>query len=296
MPEPADQTLVGMLARRAGEHPRKAAFTFAGKPCAFGELWDESNRFASYLVARGLERGDRVLIALPNGREFFAAFYGVQRAGAVAVPLFPGSGAERVAGFAELCGARILVVPSSTADDPDVPMSVARVAESARSPTAGDFPAVRPHDVAFLQYTSGSTGNPKGVELSHANLLANLRHLIDGFHITPRDVFVSWLPVHHDMGLIMKTMVPFYLAAKLVLLPTSLAKARSWLAAIEEHRGTFTAAPDFAYRVLLRYVAGYAGNIVASGFEYGSAFILTAGLMNLLLILDAWDLALGRKE
>ena len=69
-----------MLAERAREHPRKAAFTFAGKPCTFGELWNESNRFASYLSERGLERGGRVLLALPNSREFFAAFYGVQRA------------------------------------------------------------------------------------------------------------------------------------------------------------------------------------------------------------------------
>ncbi len=244
-------TLLEMLAERARDAPAKTAFFFAEQACTFGELWEATNRFAAYLLASGLERGERVLLALPNGREFFPAFYGAQRAGGIAVPLFPGSGAERIASFAELCGARTLVVPSSAEDDPDVSLRVVRVAESASSPTDASFPEVRPGDLAFLQYTSGSTGNPKGVELRHENLLANLRHLIDGFRVTARDVFASWLPVHHDMGLILMTMVPFSLGAKLVLLPTGLASVHPWLRAVESHRATFIAAPDFAYRVLL---------------------------------------------
>ena len=103
---------------------------------------------------------------------------------------------------------------------------------------------------AMLQCTSGTTGEFKGVVLTHANLMANIRQMIAGAQFSPNDTFVSWLPVYHDMGLMM-TMIPFYLGAKLVMLPISM-NTRRWLRAIEEHRGTITAGPDFAYRYALR--------------------------------------------
>ena len=208
-------------------------------------------------------RGDRVLIRLANGPDFFEAFYGVLRAGAIAVPLFPASGPERIAALAQLCGAGTVIVPSATREE--IPgLRTVTVADSADCPLPAAFPAVAPDDVAFLQYTSGSTGSPKGVVLSHQGLLTNIRQLIEGMAITAADCFVSWLPVYHDMGLILMTMVPFYLGAKLVLLPTVLANARPWLSAIARHRGTLTAAPDFAYRLALRHVRDPAAYDISS--------------------------------
>jgi acyl-CoA synthetase (AMP-forming)/AMP-acid ligase II len=260
------ETLLQMLASRAEIDPEAEAFRFAGKGHSFDELWREINDFAAHLLEIGIGRGERVVLSLPNGPEFFAAFYGIQLAGGVAVPIFPNSGVERVLRLAGYCRARIVVI-SSTIPDSARQRILARaeqetirlvIAGEALRPGSGwaqlEFPDVSADDLAYVQYTSGSTGNPKGVQLSHANLLTNVRQMIAGMKITPEEVVVSWLPVVHDMGLVLMTMVPFYLGAKLILLPAALTNIRGWLTEIERNRGTFTAAPDFAYRLCLRYV------------------------------------------
>jgi acyl-CoA synthetase (AMP-forming)/AMP-acid ligase II len=263
-PTPEPTTLVEMLERRARAAPESSAFRFAGREHSYGEIWEASGRFAGGLARRGVGAGDRVVLVLPNGPEFFAAFYGCQRARAVPVPLYPGSGAGRVAGLAAACGARLAVLPGeagrATVEEARDALAALAGAEVAVAPEVSAAPApessaeARPGDPALIQYTSGSTGAPKGVVLSHDNLLTNVRQMIAGMAITPGDVFVSWLPVCHDMGLILMTLVPFFLGARLVLLPTALTDVRVWLRAIAEHRGTFTAAPDFAYRLCLRAV------------------------------------------
>lgn len=263
MPSPRYRSLIEMLDARARRQPGKAAFRFTGRDVTFGEIWESTGRFANCIRERGLEPGDRAVLALPNGGEFFTAFYGAQRAGGIAVPIFPGSGAERILSLAGLCGGKAIAVSAAMA----VPareqleylaaergVTVLEVTDSTSFPTDGDFPVVEPGDLSYLQYTSGSTADPKGVEISHAMALANVEQLIAGMGITEREVFVSWLPVYHDMGLVLKTMVPFYLGARLVLLPASLTHVRRWLEAIERHRATFTAAPDFAYRLCLRRI------------------------------------------
>lgn len=272
------RTLIEMLAYRAGESGEKTAFTFQGESCNFADLWQGINHFATTLIQCGIEPEDRVVITIPNSQEFFLAFYGTQRAGGIAVPIFPGSGLDRVFSLASLCGARLLVVPSGLPQGQiSVLLDEARsrglsvlntresvlktgtfsesiCRESGEHSANVDFPVLKPEDIAFIQYTSGSTGNPKGVMLSHDNLLTNVRQMIAGMKISEQDIFVSWLPFYHDMGLILKTMVPFYLAAELHLLPTELRNVRTWLETIQEHRATFTAAPDFAYRLCLRFV------------------------------------------
>ena len=257
MPSPAEpSTLLEALERRSRDEPGRVAFTFGESRHTYGRLWAAIGRYAAGLAARGVGPGDRVVLALPNGPEFFAAFYGAHRLSAVPVPVHPGSGPDRVADIARLGGAAAVVRPGAEQAGA-LGASVVTLCDlegaAAGSPLSA-LSASAPGDPALIQYTSGSTGDPNGVELTHAALIANVRQMIAGMEITADDVFVSWLPVHHDMGLVLMTMVPFFLGAPLVLLPANLTDVRPWLRAIDRHRGTFTAAPDFAWRLCLRSV------------------------------------------
>lgn len=256
-------TLVDMLAYRAGHTPDKEAYVFEGDSVTHRRQWDEVNRVGSCLIEHGLKPGDRALVIIPNGTEFFPAFYGIQRAGGVAVPLFPGSGARRVLTILSACEAKAVIVPSDTPEEVLLTYQqgvqafgcvLLTVADCLKSEPTADFPQVDPDDLAFLQYTSGSTGNSKGVMLTHANLVANLRQMVAASLMTDNDVLVSWLPVYHDLGLILMTMAPFYIGARLVLLPTTLTKMSRWLDAVVEYKGTYTAAPDVGYRQLIKQV------------------------------------------
>jgi len=256
-------TLVEMLERRVQATPGKPAFWWDGEETTYEQLWSRVEPLAAHLQGLGVGPGDRVLLVLPNGPEFFYGFYAVLLRGGIVVPVFPGTGPERVLARARHCGARVVVAPSDTepgkiqelgSAQPGSEVRVTTFAASASAPPLVERPPVAPDDVAMLQYTSGTTGDPKGVQLSHRGLITNVRQMIAGMRITEAEIFVSWLPVYHDMGLILKTMVPFYLGARLILLPTNLTNVRTWLQAIQDHHGTFTAAPDFAYRLCVRSI------------------------------------------
>jgi acyl-CoA synthetase (AMP-forming)/AMP-acid ligase II len=252
-------TLIELLRERANIDPDTTAFTFGGAATTFAELWQSLQAFAASLLSSGIAAGDRVVIALPNGADFFTAFYGAQAAGGIAVPLYPGSGTGRILDVARRCDARHMVVQPErmTAELQTAAAADARqvwTVAAAHRASPVQLPTVKPADVSFIQYTSGSTGEPKGVQISHQDLLINIDQLARGMEITADDVFVSWLPVCHDMGLILMTMVPFAVGASLHLLPSRLAQIRTWVETIESHRATFTAAPDFAYRLCGRLV------------------------------------------
>jgi len=218
-------------------------------------------------VAPSPTTGDRVAIMLPTSREFFAAFYGALYAGCVPVPLYPPARPSqiedhmrRIAGIVANAGAALLVTDARAkplghllrAQCPSL-RGVATVADLSRAAATQLPPPPRAEDTAFLQYTSGSTGNPKGVVLSHANLLANLNAMARASGVTARDTFVSWLPLYHDMGLIGACMGSLYVGFRLVLMsPLSfLARPGRWLWAIHRHRASVSAAPNFAYELCL---------------------------------------------
>jgi fatty-acyl-CoA synthase len=215
-------------------------------------------RFCSVLC-----KGDRVALVIPEGDEFVLSFLGALFAGVVPVPIYPQLGFKNIASYHETVahivtasGASILVTTAAT--KPFVDPVAERVPSlrciSTIDDLGGGGPADRnvlPDDLAFLQFTSGSTSRPKGVAVTHANLAANAEaFMIHGVRRDPeRDKGVSWLPLFHDMGLIGFVVGPLFTHVPCVFLPTAsfIRSPRLWTDKIDEHRGTITYAPSFAY-------------------------------------------------
>jgi 1-acyl-sn-glycerol-3-phosphate acyltransferase len=240
----------------------------------YGDLDRRSRAVAAGLRAQGLAPRQAVGIMLPSGLDYFAAFFGVQRAGGVPVPLYPPARRSQIedhlrrqAGILATAEAAVLITFPEVltlarllrAQVPSV-RQITTVADlsAASSPSTSEiFPPVAGDDVAFLQFTSGSTGNPKGVTLTHANLLANLRSIGPAVEMGPEDVIVSWLPLYHDMGLIGSWMGGLYFGVPLILMSPLgfLARPSRWLWAIHRHRGTLSPAPNFAYELCVAKIA-----------------------------------------
>ena len=249
-------------------HPDREHITLlddnaATETVTYRRLWIAATETARGLEAQGIARGDAVVIMLPTCREFFEVCLGAMLLGAVPVPMYPplrwSQVEEHVRGRAAImanCSAPILVtVPEAMILGhilrAELPTLRAIVTPKSLRQGGGpvDTPAIPGAETALLQYTSGSTGDPKGVVLSHSILLANIRAMgqVSGVH--SRDRFLSWLPLYHDMGLIGAWMGTMYHAVPLVLMPPTsfLARPARWLWAIHRHRATISAGPNFAY-------------------------------------------------
>ncbi len=250
------ETVLERLAERAEAEGQKEAFSFQGRQFSYAELWRSVCSWATQFEALGVQGKEAVLIALPNGPAFFEVFYGLQLAGGIPVPLFPGSGAARLERLAAKVRASLAVVPAALVGEYQAGgQTLAFIPDEQQSFfTKKEIHLPRPKDLAFIQFTSGSGGTPKGVQITQGGLVTNLKQMIRRMKFTPEDIFVSWLPVYHDMGLILMTMVPFFLGCRLELLPARLTGLREWIQALSNNRATFTAAPDFAYRLSLAYV------------------------------------------
>ncbi len=271
------RTLVEMLEWHVAQHPDRLHVTLFQDDLSvlgtmtYRQLADAARRVAAGLIERDILPGDRIALMLPTSLEFFSAFLGILYAGAVPVPIYPPARPSQIedhlrrqAGILRNAGARILVtVPEGLrlagilkgqVDTLDAVETVARLnADPSRTPLP---PVTDGAATAFIQYTSGSTGDPKGVVLSHANLLANVRSMISALQATSVDIFVSWLPLYHDLGLIGAWMGSLYCAVPLyVTSPLSfLVRPECWLKAFHRFGGTLSAAPNFAYELCLNKI------------------------------------------
>jgi amino acid adenylation domain-containing protein len=266
---PANRHVVDVLRRRAEQAGDKTAYVFLprgeGPPrvLTYGALDARARAIAAALREHSPAQ-ERVLMVYPSGLEFIEAFWGCLYARLVAVPShLPGPGprsSARLAGIVHDCRPRLVLSIAreasglATALGRDVTLVTTDEIESGHGPGSRD--EVRPEDVALLQYSSGSTGAPKGVIVSHANVLANQAMIQRGFGHTSASGFAGWLPFFHDMGLFGNVIQPVFIGAFGVLMsPLSfLQKPIRWLRAIT-HYGCHTAgAPNFAYEYCVRRI------------------------------------------
>ncbi|HVL02322.1 MAG TPA: AMP-binding protein, partial [Dongiaceae bacterium] len=267
-------TLIELLEARAALHPDKVAFTFlpdgeeAGIAVTYGQLSGRAkaiaNRFREFTQV-----GDRALMLFPSGLEFIFAFFGCLYAGVIAVPAYPprrNQNLGRLKSIIDDCDPSLVLTTSKVltvaeplfAETPGLQALLWQTVDldESSSPDGWDYPEVDRSSLAFLQYTSGSTGNPKGVMVSHGNLIYNEAMITAAFRSTSADVSVSWLPMFHDMGLIGTTLQPLYVGATSIFMsPASfLQKPMRWLKAISDYKGTAICAPNFAYELCARQI------------------------------------------
>ena len=260
----AAQTLVDILRRRAAERPADRVYVFVSDKGAeeaaltYAELFALSEAVAARLRAKA-EGGERALLLFPAGLDFLVAFFACLRAGIIAVPMMlprRRSARDASANIVADCAPRLALTTSAllTGARTDLPQRIPglnwiAVDEVAPDPTADAGPLPGPDDIAFLQYTSGSTSAPKGVVVSHANLIANseMIHLMcDTSRTSP---FATWIPLYHDMGLILNALQAVYVGAFCVLLApvTFMQRPLTWLRAISDYRAEVAGGPNFAF-------------------------------------------------
>jgi 1-acyl-sn-glycerol-3-phosphate acyltransferase len=288
----AAQTLIDVLRYRAVHDARRIHLHItedseSGEKTltlTFAELYEAAQRCAAELARRGVPPGGRVSLMLPTSRAFFVSYAGILLAGAIPVPIYPPFRADRIEEYAErqaaiLNNAGVCLLLTFRRAEAVAKLLKPRVrflesvadaekfleaADAAKPPAPGALPAHlsgsrvrKAGDIALLQYTSGSTGDPKGVTLTHTNLLANIRAIGEALQMTSEDVGISWLPLYHDMGLIGAWLALLYFGTPLcVMSPLAfLTRPERWLQAFHKHRGTITAAPNFAYELCVRKIA-----------------------------------------
>jgi acyl-CoA synthetase (AMP-forming)/AMP-acid ligase II len=263
--------LVELLCERAQRHPERLALEFSSdgetrdESFTYGELNERARALAVQFAAQ-VPAGERALLLYPSGPAYVSAFLGCLYAGIIAVPAYPPVSAQlaqlaRLASVARdarpslVLTEQALVEPLVAAQRLLPELSNARVLASdaleLTSPEAWRMPKLESDDLALLQYTSGSTARPKGVMVSHGNLMANERAIQSAFVMNADDVVVSWLPLFHDMGMIGTLLQPLYGGIHSVLMSPQrfMERPERWLRAISSFKGTVSGAPDFAYRL-----------------------------------------------
>ncbi|MBE9235320.1 fatty acyl-AMP ligase [Anabaena aphanizomenioides LEGE 00250] len=266
--------ITDLLSYRGQNQPQQKAYTFLrdGETDEFSltyqELEEKAKAIASRLQSLG-GTGERALLLYPPGLEFITAFLGCLYAGVIAVPAYPprkNMNFLRLQSIIKDAQATLILTTSSLltdlvsqwAENPELPNMRWLSTDDIDNYLSSHWqqPKLDENSLAFLQYTSGSTGTPKGVMVTHGNLLSNQRSIQIGFGHTEKTIFVGWLPLFHDMGLIGNVLQPLYLGIPSILMsPVAfLQKPLRWLQAISRYKATTSGGPNFAYDLCARKI------------------------------------------
>ncbi len=269
---PTVLSLVQLLLWRADQTPDAVAYVFLadddGQPSSltYKELNSRAQLIASHLQARQQSRDEPVLLLLHPGFDYIAAFFGCLYAGAIPVPAYPPTSARKLPRLqAVINDARAQFAITTSADmkrltvlqngHERLPISNWLLLDTLKEqPIEWTDPGASAESIAFLQYTSGSTGSPKGVMVSHGNLLKNIEYCGRVIGVNDADVTVSWLPPYHDFGLIGGILGPLFWGHRCIFMrPSSfLLNPYRWLKAISDYSGSISSAPNFAYDLCVR--------------------------------------------
>ena len=266
--------LVQLVQYRAETEPNEPAFTYLANGVddeiimSYADLDRRARRIAAWLQSQNMF-GQRALLLYPPGLEFITAYFGCLYAGVIAVPVYPprrNRSIRRIQTVSDSAEAAVALTTedviktvSEMFDEAPSLQNLVWLATSTLDDTLADqwlFPNINSETIAFLQYTSGSTGAPKGVILTHRNLLHNSQMILQGFEHTRTGRGVFWLPSYHDMGLIGGIVQPLYCGRPNVIMsPLSfLQKPFRWLAAITKYKATTSGGPNFAYDLCVRNI------------------------------------------
>jgi acyl-CoA synthetase (AMP-forming)/AMP-acid ligase II len=278
-------SLVALLAHRAASQGDERAYVFLSDRgteeavISFRQLHDAARTLATRL-AKVAPPGDRALLVFPPGLEFIVGFFGCLIAGVIAVPMMVPrrqSGRDSSAAILANCEPTVVLSSPGLAIREDLrarfhgdAMPWLPVDLASAEPGAADLPLPDPEDIAFLQYTSGSTSDPKGVAVSHANLLANLEMIRLSLGSTRQSTCVNWVPLYHDMGLILNALQTLYVGAMCVLMAPNAFMQRplNWLRAIGHYRAEIGCGPNFAFDLCVsRYRADQMENVDLSSWK-----------------------------
>ncbi len=263
-------TLIAVLQEKEANLPDHPVFTFLvdGEEEAVTLTYREFGRQARAIgaeLARRQLKGERVLLLLPHGLDYIAAFFGCLLAGAVAVPAYPPRNNHhlgRLNVIVQDAGARLFIADSATIqgirkmDESFLELPGLAIEEVKPAPAGWQGPEMGPEDIAYLQYTSGSTSAPKGVVVHHKNVLHNALAVNNASRMDLTQKLVTWAPIYHDMGLVFGMLAPFVGGTQVVFMASShfIQKPLRWLNAISRHRATVTFAPNFAYNLCVEKI------------------------------------------
>ncbi|XLS29490.1 non-ribosomal peptide synthase/polyketide synthase [Flavobacteriaceae bacterium M23B6Z8] len=258
-------TIIDKLVRHSKTSPDKIVYRFLengeDETCSFtyAELESKTSLIAANILQH-TKKGERALLLYPSGLDFIAAFLACLRAGVIAVPAYPPSGKRRLSrleGIVKDCKANLILSTENIAakgknwfGQSEVLKDVSwLLTDTLEELYSSEIDKIQEQDIAFLQYTSGSTGDPKGVMVSHRNLYHNELLIRDAMNHDVDLVIVGWLPVYHDMGLIGNLLQPLFMGGTSVFMPPTafIQKPLKWLQAITKFKATTAGAPNFAY-------------------------------------------------